>query len=304
MEVNSQMDWMADSSGKERIARALDGMGCRRTRVVLTECPEVLAGESIASEWFTIGPYRRTIKELLNTSEHEWTRVDTSHDEVDFLWFRAWQRYEVLLCLGRSLWQGQTGSNVSLGTQRADAEIFAAAWYFCLWVEKIIERDVEKGWKGKNPSGLTRKCTKMTKVHAGAEVPQGCQGHWKLTESGQILCFHCSVVSPWALDGRTSFWNSFLFFFIFFLSTFFHIFSYLFCFFFFCTLHFLFVFSALFLFSFVFSFHFWLWQALQAEVFSAWHVHGRFAAHELNHETMEARRTWHDIPRTHRSSAV
>jgi hypothetical protein len=39
-------------------------------------------------------------------------------------------------------------------------------------------------------------------------------------------------------------------------------------------------------------------------VFSAWHVHGRFAAHELNHETMEARRTWHDIPRTHRSSAV
>jgi hypothetical protein len=54
----------------------------------------------------------------------------------------------------------------------------------------------------------------------------------------------------------------------------------------------------------VFSFHFWLWQALQAEVFSAWHVHGRFAAHELNHETMEARRTWHDIPRTHRSSAV
>lgn len=30
-------------------------------------------------------------------------------------------------------------------------------------------------------------------------------------------------------------------------------------------------------------------KALQAEVFSAWHVHGRFAAHELNHETMEER---------------
>ena len=29
-------------SGKERIARALDGMGCRRTRVVLTECLEVV----------------------------------------------------------------------------------------------------------------------------------------------------------------------------------------------------------------------------------------------------------------------
>eukprot|EP00438_Fugacium_kawagutii_P022327 Skav221798 [mRNA] locus=scaffold4067:215937:228094:- [translate_table: standard] len=28
-------------------------------------------------------------------------------------------------------------------------------------------------------------------------------------------------------------------------------------------------------------------RALQAEVFSAWHIHGRFAAHELNHETME-----------------
>ena len=94
MEVNSQMDWMADSSGKERIARALDGMGCRRTRVVLTECLEVFAGES--TEWFTIGPYPRTIKELLNTSEHEWTRVmkkSTSFDsELDsaMRYFSAW----------------------------------------------------------------------------------------------------------------------------------------------------------------------------------------------------------------------
>lgn len=28
-------------------------------------------------------------------------------------------------------------------------------------------------------------------------------------------------------------------------------------------------------------------QALQSEVFSAWHIHGRFAAHELHHDTLE-----------------
>ena len=104
MEVNSRMDWMADSSGKERIARALDGMGCRRTRVVLTECLEVLAGESIASQWFSTGPYGRTWQRKwrvntcwtqVNTREHAWRRTTkwTSFDsELDSLmrFFSAW----------------------------------------------------------------------------------------------------------------------------------------------------------------------------------------------------------------------
>lgn len=29
-------------------------------------------------------------------------------------------------------------------------------------------------------------------------------------------------------------------------------------------------------------------EALQAEVFSAWHIHGRFEAHEAHHETLQA----------------